>query len=136
VRDNLTGLIWLKQANCFGSLTWAPALNAANTLASGMCGLTDGSQPGDWRLPNIKELRSLIGFGFVNPALPNTAGTAQWTEGDPFVNVPMAVIFYWSSSAFAAAPYRAWILSLTYGLSVHADKINVLGVWPVRGGQP
>src|SRR4051794_35859814 len=32
VRDNLTGLIWLKNANCFGALQWAQALTAANTV--------------------------------------------------------------------------------------------------------
>jgi hypothetical protein len=36
VRDNLTGLIWLKQAGCFpgdgNGLTWEGALQAANTL--------------------------------------------------------------------------------------------------------
>jgi hypothetical protein len=26
----------------------------------------------DWRLPNVKELHSLIDFGHVNPALPAT----------------------------------------------------------------
>jgi hypothetical protein len=36
----------------------------------------------DWRLPNIKELQSLMHFGFANPVLSNAAGTAQWTEGD------------------------------------------------------
>src|SRR5215475_2285106 len=30
VRDKLTGLIWLKNANCFGPLAWENALNAAN----------------------------------------------------------------------------------------------------------
>ena len=29
-------------------------------LANGACGLTDGSTTGDWRLPNEKELHSLI----------------------------------------------------------------------------
>ncbi|MGQ9500071.1 MAG: hypothetical protein ACUVQ6_06945, partial [Dissulfurimicrobium sp.] len=43
VTDNLTGLVWLKDANCFGQKTWANALNEANTLASGTCGLSDGS---------------------------------------------------------------------------------------------
>jgi Protein of unknown function (DUF1566) len=77
VRDNLTGLIWLKLATCFGDQSWQQALDAANALASGSCGLSDGSVAGDWRLPNIRELLSLIDFGFFNPALSNAAGTGK-----------------------------------------------------------
>jgi len=60
VTDNLTGLIWLKDANCDESKNWANALTWCNSLASGACGLTDNSVAGDWRLPNVKELHSLI----------------------------------------------------------------------------
>ena len=67
VTDNLTGLIWLKNANCFGTQTWANALSAANTLNSGECGLTDGSAEGDWRLPNVREQQSLIDYGRFQP---------------------------------------------------------------------
>jgi hypothetical protein len=76
VRDNLTGLIWLKDANCDalgpngnGTGTWQQALDAANALVNGRCGLTDGSEPGDWRIPNVRELQSLIDFGFYQPGL-------------------------------------------------------------------
>lgn len=90
VTDNLTGLIWLKNANCFGTRTWANALSDCNGLASGSCGLTDGSVAGDWRLPNIKEFQSLIDYGFCYPALPS---------GHPFTNVQGN--HYWSGSTYA-----------------------------------
>ena len=60
VTDNLTALIWLKNANCFGTRLWATALSDANALASGSCGLSDGSIAGAWRLPNANEMHSLI----------------------------------------------------------------------------
>ena len=63
VTDNLTGLIWLKNANADGVKTWANALSYCNSLASGLAGLSDGSVAGDWRLPNVKELHSLIDYG-------------------------------------------------------------------------
>ncbi|HOP46380.1 MAG TPA: DUF1566 domain-containing protein [Desulfobacteraceae bacterium] len=63
VTDNMTGLIWMKNARCtefyFNDTTgknqrnWNNALTAANNLSAGYCGLTDGSSSGDWRLPNI-----------------------------------------------------------------------------------
>ena len=55
VTDNLTRLIWLKNANAFGLRTWEQALSDANALASGSAGLTDGSKAGDWRLPKTRR---------------------------------------------------------------------------------
>lgn len=49
VTDNLTGLIWLKNANCFGLRNLTNALTDANTLNSGECGLSDSSVERDWR---------------------------------------------------------------------------------------
>ena len=93
VTDNLTGLIWLKNANCFETKEWDGALAAANGLAAGNCGLTDGSVAEDWRLPNVRELQSLIHYGVHSPAIPDTAGTGKWSEGDPFSGVVSSL--YW-----------------------------------------
>ena len=113
VTDNLTGLIWLQNANVFGVRTWAQALTDCATLNSGEGGLTDGSAEGDWRLPNVKELQSLIDYGRYNPALCNAAGTGQWTAGDPFTGVQSD--YYWSSSTGADYTALAWYVSLCYG---------------------
>lgn len=137
VRDNLTGLIWLKQASCFGVLTWVDALTAANTLASGQCGLTDGSVAGDWRLPNVREFVSLIDFGQGNTALSNTQGTGAWQDGDPFfITGPLV---FWSSTTVAGpgASDRAWLVVFAAEGEVRSDqfKSNTFAVWPVRGGR-
>ena len=140
VTDNLTGLIWLKNANCFGTRTWAQALSDCNNLADSgdpdlSCGLTDSSSAGDWRLPNVKELQSLIDYGVYNPALPNTdgTGTGQWSEDDPFSGVVSH--FYWSSTTFASPTDDAWFVYLGYGHVSLANKYDAFYVWPVRGGQ-
>ena len=95
ITDNLTGLIWLKNANCPNATrTWATALtdvaslNSAGTMNSNACGDTSnaGSHQTDWRLPNIGELHSLVDFAFSNPAFSNAAGTAQGSGSDPFTN--------------------------------------------------
>ena len=122
VKDNLTNLIWLKNAECFGPQTWANALNAANTLASGACGLTDGSVAGNWRLPNVREVESLIDFGTFNPALPS---------GHPFSGVQPAV--YWSSTTIADDPGLAWGVSMVVGSPRPVGKADTSRVWPVRG---
>ena len=133
VTDNLTGLIWLKNADCFGLRSWANALTDANGLAHGSCGLTDGSSAGDWRLPNARELQSLVHYGFSNPVVPNTAGTGQWAEGDPFTGVQS--YYYWSSTTYAYNTSVAWFVGMYHGLVDVDHKTGGYGVWPVRGGQ-
>jgi len=124
VTDNLTGLIWTKNANAFGRKDWSDALTAANTLASGSGGLTDGSQAGDWRLPNVRELQSLVDYGRNNPTLP---------AGHPFTNVLSDS--YWSSSTYAFNPtYYAWFVRFNDGLASGSDKEYTLYVWCVRAG--
>lgn len=134
VTDNLTGLIWLENANCFGTQTWVNAMGSANGLATGSCGLTDSSAAGDWRLPNVKELQSLIDYAYAYPALSNTAGTGQWTAGDPFTNVQSN--YYWSSSSYVSYPAYAWLVYVDDGNGVSYDgRTLTYNVWPVRGGQ-
>ncbi len=125
VTDNLTGLIWLQDANCFGTRTWTQALSDANSLASGICGLTDGSTAGEWRLTNRKELHSLTDFSQYNPALPS---------GHPFSNVQLD--FYWSSSTYAGGTSYALDVNMNYGMTSAPSKSDGDYVWPVRGGQP
>ncbi len=123
VTDNLTELVWLKNANCFGAQTWAQALSDANNLADGDCGLMDGSAAGDWHLPNVRELFSLVDFENNNPALP----------AHPFINFVPTV--RWSSTAIANIPNFAWLVSFNDG-SVGIDFKGIPGglVLAVRGG--
>jgi hypothetical protein len=122
VTDNLTGLIWLQDANSFGQRSWADALSDCNSLADGAAGLTDGSVAGDWRLPNVNELQSLIDFGNYNPALPT---------GHPFSNVQSSN--YWSSTTCAPSTASAWGVYMGYGGVSGYTKSNSYYVWPVRG---
>jgi hypothetical protein len=139
VTDNLTGLIWLKNANCPNALkTWSEALTFANSLYDGWtgdggggdCGLSDGSSAGEWRLPNIRELLSLIDFGHAYPALPHTAALPS---GYPFTGVQSD--YYWSSTTGAGTPDDAWSVFLARGDAAYGSKDNAFYVWPVRGGQ-
>jgi len=131
VTDNVTGLIWLKDSNCFGERTWQEALNIASMLQNGLCGLNDGSAAGDWRLPNINELHSLVDPSKHTPALP---------AGHPFSF--SRYWFYWSSTSFNydrfshadLVPDWAWIVGFSDGMVTVADKAwpDPLSVWPVR----
>ena len=125
ITDNLTGLVWLTDADCFGAQNWATALNSANTLSSGTCGLDDGSVAGDWRLPNARELASLVDYAGSFPAVP---------AGSPFVGVQS--YYYWSSSSNVYSGYAdfAWLVSMATGTVYYDFKTNGYYTWPVRGG--
>jgi hypothetical protein len=130
VTDNLTGLIWLKNAGCFAPTLWATALTDVNQLASGACGLTDNSKPGDWRMPNLNELESLIDPSASTPAL---------TPGNPFSNVSNAI--YWTSTSYFGGETGspdAWAIRMGDGRYINDSVQNVKltsnnAVWAVKG---
>lgn len=122
--DRLTGLTWLQRADCFDKRKWTDALALASHLASGTCGLTDGSVAGTWRLPNIRELQSLVDYSQVFAALPpdHLFEGVQWDD-------------YWSSTTDASFLTRAWYVDFGSGVSLPLPKEGETGwVWPVRGG--
>jgi hypothetical protein len=139
VTDNTTGLIWLKNANCFGSITWYQAMTTVTDLANGQCGLMDGSSQGDWRLPERAELLTLLDERYEYPALSNAAGTDHWMEGDPFSGVQSSP--YWSATAYENYSDAAWLVLFSQGYMLYyanesyAGKTGTCSVWPVRGGQ-
>ncbi len=129
VTDNLTGLIWLKNANAFGTRTWATALTDCARLNSGEHGLSDGSVEGDWRLPNVRELQSLIDYGRHGPALPT---------GHPFTDVQGTSHeskYYWSSSTFSVyySNDEVWYIAMYNGYIFYTLNTHEQYVWPVRG---
>ncbi len=127
VTDNRSGLIWLKDANCFGEQDWGTAMQSAANLANGECGLSDSSTLGMWRLPIKEEWEAMVDRNYSNPALSNVTGTGQLTEGDPFLSVQWNV--YWSSTH----------VSTTYAVNLFDGFVFTIGkdfsnyVWPVRG---
>jgi hypothetical protein len=136
VTDKLTGLIWLKEGQCLSFFSgdeigvnqrpWAEAISAANKLAASYCGLSDGSKAGDWRLPNVNELASLIDRGQVAPPLPPgcpLAASTSWSNN------------YWSSTTGAVDPTYAWAVSFYYGGVNWLDKTGINYFLCVRGGQ-
>ena len=124
VRDNLTGLTWLKNANCFGQKTWSVALSDCIGLADGQCGLTDGSQADDWRLPSVRDLHSLVDYGNNSPALPT---------GHFFTNIDSLNLF-WSSTTLDGSVAHAWCVGMVGGNVFSVGKGEYGYVWPVRGG--
>lgn len=112
ISDALTGLYWQKVS--YGdSLTWEEALQFADTFS-----LADYS---DWRLPNIKEMRSINDESLINPSI-NT---------NFFTNALIGK--YWSSTTLPNFTARAWYLDTKFGVTTYANKTNKLLLYLVRG---
>jgi len=129
VTDRLTGLIWLKDANCFGMKDWKGALQAVKSLKAGDCGpdpafvLTDNSSVGDWRLPTMRELCTLIDFSRRSPALP---------ADHLFGALPTG--FHWSATVLESHSEVVWIVYFESGTTCYDEITSRAGhVWPVRG---
>lgn len=117
VLDNATNLIWTKNAQQIkGTKKWIDAITACNNF--------DFAGYSDWRLPNVKELLSLIDYEHHDPAL---------APGHPFDNVQF--IFYWSSTTYDATPINAWGVYLCNGYVFNYHKTTSAYVWPVRSRQ-
>ncbi len=152
VTDNLTGLMWLQDANFAGTvghdpdgvgpgeMYWQSALDFVRELNNGDFDATAPGKCGhdDWHLPNVKELQSLIHFGYSAPSFSNDAGTGHWTSDDSggasaFSNVES---FYWSGTSFSLSPSNAWKVSLGDGNVSHVNKTSSeCHAWPVRAGE-
>jgi hypothetical protein len=115
VTDNLTGLIWTQSANLYGTTTLSVALTSCSSCAEG--GYTD------WRLPNVRELQTLIDYGQPpKPMLP---------AGHPFTGPfgPGDYWYYWSSTTNGIT--EAFCISFENGFMWSLSAGNV---WCVRGG--
>jgi hypothetical protein len=120
IKDRLTGLTWSKDADPVGRvLAWQEALSAIRGLNRGRWAGCD-----DWRLPNIRELDSLVDLDAHSPALPAMA---------PFFNVRSG---YWSATTSVYEPRYAWALYLREGIvGVGYKPFENFCVWPVRSGK-
>ncbi len=126
VLDKKTALTWMRCALgqtwnkgvCTGSAqshNWQSALeNAKNTEFAGK---------NNWRLPNQKELQSLVESRCYDPAINLTA-------------FPNAVSdLFWSSSPVAYLSSSAWLVYFGYGYGAWYHKDGVYYVRLVRNGQ-
>jgi len=118
ITDRLTGLVWHPNANpAEFPLTWQEALDFVIQM-----NVDRHLGHSDWRLPNRRELRSLISHQTRRPALP---------EGHPFTNVFNG--WYWSSTTAAISPAHAWYVDMDGGRMFYGGKDQSFMVWPVRG---
>ncbi|MFZ3137756.1 MAG: DUF1566 domain-containing protein, partial [Thermodesulfovibrionales bacterium] len=126
VTDNLTELMWLKDGGCLRR-SWNSALQTIadfnNNLYKDNC-LEYAADYTDWRLPNVKELESMIKYG--------TSGSAVWLNTEGFAK--MKSFPYWSSTTYQSDAKKAWAVDMKKANTVLKKKNNTNYLWPVRGG--
>ncbi len=131
VTQSGTGLVWdrcvrgLSGSTCTGTAqtySWAQALaevtarNAANHLGFS-----------DWRLPNVKELESLIKIDST---------TAPAIDAAAFPNTPTGSFgAHWTSSSYEPNPAVAWVVYFSDGNANANFKTDTVRVRLVRAGQ-
>ncbi len=117
VIDSQTGLMWTKNASLFDfPMSWGEALDAVKEVnKSGLYGYKN------WKIPNRKELFSLISHNTINPSLP---------IGHPFTSIFAG--YYWTSSTCVRLPDQAWYIHLGGARVFKGMKYGSYLVWPVR----
>ena len=122
VKDTQTGLIWQR---CSLGQTWsgtactgtAATYNWANALQ------TAKNMGNNWRVPNVKELDSLVEEACYNAAINETY----------FPNTVSS--YYWSSSPVAGYSGSVWFVDFGYGGDGYNYKSNGYYVRLVRSSQ-
>ena len=130
ITDSSTGLMWMKNDNGEG-INWKVALTYAET--------SEFAGYDDWRLPNVKELQSIVDYGYSPSATnPDEVGPAI----DPIFNCTPIIneagdddyAYYWTSTSALFQEnmpyYYAWYVA--FGMAVNGEGEDFHGAGGVR----
>jgi hypothetical protein len=161
ITDTKTGLVWEKKSDD-GTIhdkdttySWCVDANFDFNCDNGM-NLMDGTvvttflatlNAGggfaghtDWRLPNRRELESIVNLENVDPAVSAAFNTNCGVDSNGNAGCMVTACsctvsdYYWSSSTDALSPQNAWIVYFGDGNIATPDKIHSYYVRAVRGG--
>jgi hypothetical protein len=115
--------MWIKAPQTIGGIwaddtspskmTWEQALANCETL--------EFAGHNDWRLPNRRELMSIVNFGVCAPAIDQAYFPQTMSE------------HYWTATADSHADARAWFVYFFNGYVNINNKTSAYYVRPVRG---
>lgn len=119
VLDRATGLMWAADGNAAGcnngaNITWANAIIYAEGLM--FAGFTD------WRLPNVKELMSIVNYGLFLPPISQPPFSNTFTH------------CYWSSTTNVSIDDEAWVVDFFGGMVDIMPKGVAIRIRCVRKG--
>ena len=125
ITDNCTGLMWKKCSEPDTSTTTCAGTHSTYTWENALARCEGLTYPADsytdWRLPNIKELHSIVNFNNYNPSI--STSTFPTTVASS----------YWSGTTYVYNPSNAWYVSFFYGNTGSYYKTGNSYVRCVRG---
>jgi hypothetical protein len=111
IKDTMTDLIWIKNSEkipaATGPMIWVKAKRCCDEL------IYAGSGPNTWRLPNIKELQTLIDDSSRSPRIDTTYFDVISTA-------------YWSNTDDTGSGMRAWTVNFLNGDLLSLQKLSLL----------
>lgn len=117
VKDTVTNLVWIKHPDnspaIRGIMFWITAKKACDNLEFA------GHGPHEWRLPNVKELQTLIDENDHSPRINNVVFSAFGEA-------------YWSSTDDSGNSPRAWIVNFANGELGSYPKLSLVKPVPAR----
>ncbi len=122
VTDTVTGLIWQAHDDGVGR-TLTDATAYCETLA------TSGVSAGQWRLPSVTELMTVVDYGTNSPSMD-----ARFTSTTGGASSPAQSTNYWTSTPGASGAGQNWTVKFDFGEVVLLTASRTLPVRCVRGG--
>lgn len=126
ITDNATGLTWIADPGALGGV-WGSSVSPTWwqwSAGIGACLELEFAGKSDWRMPNIKELSSIVDHG---------------RESTPLIDTDFFTCqddFYWSSTTFRGSPTNKRYVNFNSGNNSYAGASTYHYVRPVRGGYP
>lgn len=151
ITDPRTGLTWEKKSrdgsvhDVDATWTWGQASpphamngSAVSDFLAALDTVPCHARHCDWRIPNLRELQSIVDFGRSEPAIHPAFDSACTPGCDAFAcsctSSASSVDLYWTSTTSAASPGEAWAVGFGSGAPVTSFKGQALRVRAVRGG--